>query len=72
MSETQTTPAAPTFSINDLRQCKAIIETAISRGAFKPNELSIVGSTYDRLDAFVNHQVDALKNETEETPGEEE
>lgn len=77
MSETEqqpttTTPAAPSFTITDLRQCKIIIETAVSRGAFKPNELSVVGSTYDRLDAFVKHQLDALSTEKEPQQGEEE
>lgn len=38
-----------TLSIQDIINCKAIIEIASKKGAFEAKELAIVGSTYDRI-----------------------
>jgi hypothetical protein len=32
---------------------KVIIDIASSRGAFKPNEMTVVGQTYTKLEAFL-------------------
>ena len=42
------------LSINDLNAMKAIIDIASSRGAFKPNEMAVVGQTYNKLTAFLD------------------
>ena len=33
---------------------KVIIDIASSRGAFKPNEMTVVGQTYTKLSAFLD------------------
>lgn len=43
------------LSINDLAAMKSIIDTASARGAFKPNEMIIVGQTYNKLTAFLEN-----------------
>lgn len=42
------------LSINDLAAMKNIIDVASSRGAFKPNEMLVVGQTYNKLTTFLN------------------
>jgi hypothetical protein len=41
------------ITIADLDQIKNIIDLATSRGAFRANELTQIGSVYDRLVAFL-------------------
>lgn len=41
------------LTVNDLNALKQIIDVASSRGAFKPNEMTVVGSTYNKLDTFL-------------------
>jgi hypothetical protein len=41
------------LTINDLNAMKSIIDVASSRGAFKPNEMLLVGQTYTKLAAFL-------------------
>jgi hypothetical protein len=47
-------PAAPEFSLNDLQNLRAIVDTAVRRGAFGANEASAVGAVFDRLNTFLN------------------
>lgn len=42
------------LSVNDLNAMKVIIDIASSRGAFKPNEMTVVGQTYTKLTAFLD------------------
>jgi hypothetical protein len=52
------------LNINDLNAMKVIIDIASSRGAFKPNEMAVVGQTYNKLSAFldqVSKQAEAAK-----------
>jgi hypothetical protein len=42
------------LSVQDLNALRTIIDVASQRGAFKPNEMAQVGSTYNKLDAFLN------------------
>jgi hypothetical protein len=46
-------PAAAELNIQDLNAMKVIIDIASSRGAFKPNEMTVVGQTYTKLSAFL-------------------
>jgi hypothetical protein len=41
------------LTLNDLSAMKSIIDIASQRGAFKPNEMMIVGQTYNKLTAFL-------------------
>ena len=61
MSEqkTQTAPEAeaqqsPDLTIQDLTAMKSVIDVASQRGAFKPNEMTTVGTLYTKLEAFLN------------------
>jgi hypothetical protein len=58
MSEQNNAPAqeaqAPDLTIQDLSAMKSIIDVASDRGAFKPNEMTTVGTVYSKLEAFLN------------------
>jgi hypothetical protein len=45
---------APELNIVDLQNLRAVVETAVKRGAFNANELTAVGSVYDRISTFLN------------------
>jgi hypothetical protein len=52
------------LTINDLNAMKVIIDIASSRGAFKPNEMTVVGQTYTKLASFLEQvakQAEAAK-----------
>lgn len=56
---------AAELNINDLNAMKVIIDIASSRGAFKPNEMAVVGQTYNKLTSFLDQvakQAEAAKN----------
>ena len=57
---------SPQLTIRDLGGIKNIIETACNRGAFQANEMSTVGSLYDRLNTFLDFIV--LQSQQDETP----
>ena len=70
--EKQEVPSAPDapktdaneLTINDLNAMKVIIDIASSRGAFKPNEMTVVGQTYTKLSTFLDQvakQAEATK-----------
>lgn len=42
------------LTIQDLALMKDFISVACDRGAFKANEMSAVGQTYDKLATFLN------------------
>ena len=56
VEQTQEAPKtdANELTINDLNAMKVIIDIASSRGAFKPNEMTVVGQTYTKLSAFLD------------------
>jgi hypothetical protein len=60
---------APTaeLTVQDLTAIKQIIDVASSRGAFKPNEMAVVGQTYNKLEAFLG----AVNASQSEQPKEE-
>lgn len=47
-------PALPELSVNDLQNLRAVVETAARRGAFQAQEMSAVGSVFDKLNNFLN------------------
>lgn len=52
----QTAPAESAelqLTLNDLSAMKTIIDIASARGTFKPNEMVVVGQTYNKLTAFL-------------------
>ena len=49
------------LTISDLAAMKSIIDIASARGTFKPNEMVIVGQTYNKLVLFL----DSVKNQGE-------
>lgn len=53
------------LTINDLQAMKVIIDIASSRGAFKPNEMTVVGQTYTKLAAFL----DQVAKQSEQAKG---
>ena len=63
--QAQTAPAAPELTLTDLANLRAVVEVAIRRGAFAANEVSAVGATYDKINAFLNA---AMPPKSEEQP----
>jgi|TARA_E500000178_G_scaffold338245_1_gene378344 hypothetical protein len=62
---------APDLTVQDLTAMKSIIDVASTRGAFKPNEMTTVGTVYSKLEAFLNAvqaQQEAAKAEATEAP----
>lgn len=51
--ENQTQPPAQ-LTIADMASVLNIIDVACSRGAFRANEMSVLGPVYDRLKTFVD------------------
>jgi hypothetical protein len=58
-------PAAPELNITDLANLRSVVEVATRRGAFAANEMSAVGATYDKINAFLNA---AMPPKTDEQP----
>jgi len=51
------------LTINDLTAIKQIIDVASSRGSFKPTEMTVIGSVYTKLEAFLNAVAQQQKGE---------
>jgi len=45
---------APELNIADLQNIRAVIDTAVRRGAFGAGEATAVGNVFDRLNTFLN------------------
>jgi len=74
-TETQE-PRPAELSVKDLVNIRAIVDTAIRRGAFGGEEISAVGAVYDKLNAFLNavqaaNAANAENSTTEEQPAKE-
>lgn len=41
------------LTINDLAVLRDIVDLAVSRGAFRANEVRTVGETFEKLDTFI-------------------
>ena len=61
MSETP-----PELTLTHLQNVLRIIEISTQRGAFKPEELQGVGSTYNSIKNFVDNQVAKLRQSSDE------
>jgi len=46
------------ITVKDIQLMKGILESCASRGVFKANELSVVGSLYDKLVVTIKTIVD--------------
>jgi len=68
VAQEQTEEKAPELTIADLNAMKSIIDVASQRGAFRPNEMTAVGQTYNKLEAFLN----AVSQQQEQTNGSQE
>lgn len=44
-----------TLSMKDLQAIGRIFELATQRGAFRANEMTVVGTVYDKLNGFLTH-----------------
>lgn len=62
--EEQAGTPAPELTVTDLQNIKAIIDAASRRGAFGASEMAAVGTTYNRLETFLN----AVAPQGSETP----
>ena len=74
MENTTETPAVEesateevTITIQDIGICKQAIEVAATRGAFKAEEMAIVGSTYNKVSAWLNQMQPAVDDNAEAT-----
>lgn len=45
---------SPELTVQDLQALRQIIDVASQRGAFKANEMAVVGNIYNKLDSFLN------------------
>jgi len=52
--QAQTADQGADLNIQDLSAMKSIIDVASSRGAFKPAEMMMVGTVYNKLSAFLD------------------
>ena len=50
---TDTATEANQLTLNDLAAMKSIIDIASARGTIKPNEMIVVGQTYNKLNTFL-------------------
>ena len=62
-------PAAE-LTVQDLTAIKQIIDVASSRGAFKANEMAVVGTTYNKLESFLGAVQAQQEPKKEEPKGE--
>ncbi len=60
-----------TITIQDIGICKQAIEVAATRGAFKADEMAIVGATYNKVSAWLNQMQPAVDDDAESTDSEE-
>jgi len=54
VAEEASAPQTPELTITDLGNIRSIVDVAVRRGVFAANEISAVGATYDKLNAFLN------------------
>lgn len=56
----------PQITINDLALAKNLISLSCERGAFRAEEMSTVGSLYDKLTQFLEHVVATAESTSKE------
>ena len=66
--------AGAELTVQDLTVIRSIIDVASQRGAFKANEMAMVGATFNKLDGFLKivekSQKDANKNPEDQATAE--
>lgn len=62
MENQQTKQSNTELTIVDLQNIRAIIDVASRRGAFGAAEMTAVGTTFNKLDAFLNSVVPEKQN----------
>ena len=67
-AQPQQAPAAE-LTVQDLTAIKQIIDVASTRGAFRANEMAVVGQTYNKLESFLG-AVSEQQQPKEEPKGE--
>jgi hypothetical protein len=70
--DTQTEAAAVGLNVGDLAGLRQIIAVAAQRGAFRAEEMEIIGRVYNKLNAFLNSLAPAQEETTEEATSSEE
>lgn len=70
-TEQQTAQQSTDLTINDLGALKTVVDVAISRGAFKGNEMVAVGQAYTKLDNFLTAVTEQAKAEQNKEAGTE-
>jgi hypothetical protein len=58
------------LTLSDLASLKNLIEAATARGAFRANEMTVVGGIFDKLDAFLTATQAQLAAPAEQLPAE--
>lgn len=58
------------LTVTDLNAIKQIIDVASSRGAFRANEMAVVGQTYNKLESFLGAVQTQQEPKKEEVKGE--
>lgn len=53
-TENKATSSSVDLTVTDLSNVRSILEAAVRRGAFSAGELTAVGTTYDKLNNFLN------------------
>jgi hypothetical protein len=61
--ENTTEPQETELTIQDISIFKQAIEVAASRGAFKADEMAVVGATYNKVSAWLNQMQPAVEND---------
>lgn len=56
----------PRITIEDISNVQKIISTATARGAFRAEEMSAVGATYDRIRAYLEFVSEQAKQASED------
>ena len=51
------------ITIQDVGILRQAIEVAASRGAFKADEMAVVGATYNKVSAWLNQMQPAVEND---------
>lgn len=57
------------LTVADLASIKSLLEAACTRGAFKANEMSMVGNVYDKLTQFLTQT--AAQNQAQPAQGDQ-
>lgn len=58
------------LTINDLAALRQIVDIAAQRGTFKANEMTAVGTVYNKLNTFLEQVTKQAEAQKEQTPQE--